>query len=130
MRTMLMAVVLLLLAAACKKNNVDCSQYNIEPITDVRYMGTSNTGIRGQDAAFFDVSCTFQNTCSTIYQFIPIIHGRSIIVKAGALYRPCANCTTLNTPQTRTFSFVPPAGGAWYITWEGLPNRVDTIYIP
>ena len=119
-------LLLLLLLFACKKEGDDCSQYGPANITQVRYMGKSDE----EKSAFFDVSCLFADGCSSINRFLGTGRGDTVAVRAEAVLNKCANCIQTPMVQTRTFVFTPSAPGTYYIKWEGLPNRTDTVHIP
>ncbi|PSL46789.1 hypothetical protein CLV51_103771 [Chitinophaga niastensis] len=124
-------VLALLLLTACKKNSGDsCTQYKTTNIINVRYMGQTRSGMVGDEGAFFDVTCNFSNGCGAIYRFTEDKNGNTWTVKAEGVYQLCTVCTQAAMPQTKTYSFQTSSRGTYYIKWEGLPGRVDTVRIP
>jgi hypothetical protein len=80
--------------------------------------------------AFFDVSCNFSGNCGNIFRFIEEKNGNTLTIKAEGLFHLCIACRQFAASQTKTYAFQESHPGTYYIKWEGLPDRVDTIYIP
>jgi hypothetical protein len=129
MRTVLLLFLVMLIIPACKKDGDGCSQYQLTNIRSVRYMGTTLTGVRGQDGAFFDVSCELGSSCYSINKIIESRIGNMITLKAESVLSKCATCPAVIVTQTKTYVFVPPDAGTYFLKWEGVPDRIDTVII-
>ncbi|MGF6925364.1 hypothetical protein QFZ48_000864 [Chitinophaga sp. W2I13] len=119
-----------LLFAGCSKEADNCSQYGWVNIVGAKYMGKSTSDARGQNGAFYDVSCTFPNSCYAINKIVEMRDKDTVLLKAEYIYNTCTVCTQAFTTQTKTYSFIPADNGTYYLKWEGIPNRVDTVKIP
>jgi len=126
MRTVLLFCLLLWLLPACKKGD-NCTQYQLAGVSKVRYMGTSSTGIIGQDAAFFDVSCMLASNCYVINKIVEAKNGNIITVKAELAFNACGACPATTVTVSKTYTFVPKSSGTYFVKWEGLPDRTDTL---
>ncbi|MGO4293744.1 hypothetical protein [Chitinophaga sp. RAB17] len=129
MRTVLILFLVLLIFPACKKGGDSCSQYQLTNIKSVRYMGTSASGIRGQDGAFFDVACTLGSSCYSINKMVESKTGNVVTIKAESVYNTCTTCPAMTVTLSKTYVFIPPDAGTYYLKWEGVPNRTDTVVI-
>jgi hypothetical protein len=128
MRTVLIFFLLLWLLPACKKGD-HCTQYQLAGVSKVRYMGTSASGIRGQDAAFFDVTCALASSCYAINKIVESRNGHTVTVKAELAFNVCGACPATIATVSKTYTFVPPDTGTYFIKWEGIPDRTDTVVI-
>lgn len=126
MRTVVILFLLLALLPACKKGD-QCSQYQIVSISKVRYIGTSASGIVGQDGAFFDVSCVLGSNCYAINKMVESKNGKMVTIKAESVFDACGTCPAMTVTVSKSYSFVPSDTGTYYLKWEGLPNRTDTV---
>lgn len=130
MRIISLLLIFLLVATGCKKETDRCSQYGWTPVTGVRYMGKTNTGAQGQDGVFYDVYATFTTSCYALNRLVETKVNDTIVIKAEYVLNTCIACTQLGSVQAKTYSFIPAAPGTYYIKWDGLPNRMDTVVIP
>jgi hypothetical protein len=128
MRTIPLLLAFLLLAG-CSKEGDNCSQYGWINIGGAKYMGTSTGDARGKNGVFYDVSCGFPNSCYTINKIVEARDGDTVLIKAEYLLNTCIGCTQTPSVQTKTYSFIPADNGTYYLKWEGIPNRVDTVTI-
>jgi len=128
MRTITLLLTILLFAGCTKKDN--CSQYGWVNISGAKYMGKSTGDARGKNGVFYDVSCGFPDACYAINKIVEARDGDTVLIKAEYLLNTCIGCITVPTVQTKTYSFVPADNGTYYLKWQGIPNRVDTITIP
>lgn len=126
MRTVLILFLLLGLLPACKKGD-HCSQYQLAGISKVRYMGTSLSGVVGQDGAFFDVSCVLGSNCYAINKMVESKNGNIVTIKVESVFNACGACPATTVTVSKTYSFVPPDTGTYFLKWEGLPGRIDTV---
>jgi hypothetical protein len=92
-------------------------------------MGTSSTGVRGQDGAFFDVSCVLGSNCYAINKMVESKNGNIVTIKAESVFNTCGTCPSTMVTVSKSYSFVPSDTGTYYLKWEGLPNRTDTVVI-
>lgn len=92
-------------------------------------MGTSSSGVRGQDGAFFDVSCVLGSTCYAINKMVESKNGNIVTIKAESVFNTCGTCPSTTVTVSKSYSFVPSDTGTYYLKWEGLPNRTDTVVI-
>lgn len=128
MRTVLIFLLLLELLPACKKGD-RCTQYQPANISKVRYMGTSASGITGQDGAFFDVSCVLASNCYAINKMVESKNGNIVTINAELVFDACAVCPAATVTVSKTYTFVPPVPGTYFVKWAGIPNRTDTVVI-
>lgn len=128
MRTVLIFFLLAWLLPACKKGD-QCTQYQSGSISKVRYMGTSASGIVGQDAAFFDVSCVLASNCYAINKMVESKNGNIITIKPELAFNACGACPATTVTVSKTYTFVPAHTGTYFVKWEGLPDRTDTVVI-
>lgn len=129
MRTAYIFLLLLLSFAACRKSEDGCSQYQLTNISAVRYMGTSSSGAADQDGAFFDVSCILPSSCNAINKIIESKDGNNVTIKVESVFNKCAVCPGVPVTQTKTYVFVPKGAGTYFLKWDGLPDRTDTVVI-
>lgn len=123
-------LLVILFFTACSKEADNCSQYGWAPIQGAKYLGKSTNNVNGQNGVFYDVSCIFNNSCYAINEIVTSKNGDTVLVKAEYVLNTCVPCTQAFITQTKTYSFVPPGNGTYYLKWEGIANRVDTVTIP
>ncbi|WP_142683353.1 hypothetical protein [Chitinophaga polysaccharea] len=123
-------LLVILFFAACSKEADNCSQYGWVPVQGAKYLGKSSGNASGQNGVFYDVSCIFNNSCYSINKIVASKNRDTVVLKAEYLFNTCTICTQAFITQTKTYSFVPPGNGTYYLKWDGIANRVDTITIP
>ncbi|MBS0027962.1 hypothetical protein ACTJJ0_04820 [Chitinophaga sp. 22321] len=128
MRTVFISLLLFFIFSGCQKSDDGCSQYQPGNISGVRYMGTSSEAA-DQDGAFFDLSCVMPSSCTAINKVYESREGNVVKVGVETVYNKCAVCPEVPVTQTKTYVFVPRGAGTYYIKWQGLPDRVDTVVI-
>ncbi|HEY9258073.1 hypothetical protein [Chitinophaga sp.] len=128
MRTALILILLSGLLPACQKGD-QCSQYQTASISKVRYMGTALSDAGGQDAAFFDVSCVLGSNCYTINKLVEYKSGNIVTIKAESVFNACDVCPASTVTVSKTYSFVPSDTGTYFLKWDGIPGRTDTVVI-
>ncbi|MCW3463707.1 hypothetical protein [Chitinophaga nivalis] len=119
----------LALLLSCKKETDTCKTWMEAQIDEVAPLGRSQTGGTGRPEVRFKVSCWFSNSCSNIHRLVEKRNGNTYTIRAEGIYDQCAFCATMLTPVSTTYVFNPPAAGTYYLKWEGLPERTDTVRI-
>jgi hypothetical protein len=93
-------------------------------------MGKTPAGAQGAGGVFYDVYATFNTSCYSLNRLVETRQADTLVIKAEYIYNSCATCTQISSVQSKTYSFITPTPGTYYLKWEGIPNRVDTIQIP
>jgi hypothetical protein len=99
-----------------------CQTISKGNISGVNYIGM-------MDGARFDVICRFPNGCDYIYKVNEERKGQEVTISVTVANNTCSPCTESPTTQSMTYVFNPPAPGTYYLKWEGIANRTDTVKI-